>query len=91
MTTFTLRREHLDLLAASNIESAAEGFFRVESVPLSAQFLTETEISKRNDVYSIKYECCKALQIILSARGEAVPLGRYELRDGRWTLVEERA
>lgn len=71
---FTLLQEHLDLLAASEFSMCGGDWLAVEL----------TELAARSQC-----DCHIALQIILSARGSAVPPGRYECVDGRWTKKEE--
>lgn len=92
MITFTLRQEHLDLLAKAETTSSVGGartFWMPDLNQVAAAHAKELALDNRGDFAGVRSELWSALEIILSARGAAVPLGRYERKEGRWSLVEE--
>lgn len=82
MTTFTLRQEHLDLLAK------ADGPRFSMKVIEDMTRATGGDETKENDLASLFDETYPALRLIMQivSRGAAVPLGRYRKNDGRWEL-----
>lgn len=92
-TIFTLRQEHLDLLASGGAYSIRAGHV-VLGMPKTAEVqrilgITLDNESAKRDARAVLGERDPALNIILQSRGAAVPLGRYERKEGRWSLVEE--
>lgn len=89
MTTFTLRQEHLDLLAKAEIVNDGRAWAELWDMRMLETLITSTRPEELNDAKAIMSECVDALAILLQSRGAAVPLGRYERKEGRWSLVEE--